>query len=424
MGVSFVDGAAADPEHWVLQAGTDLTISDLTISDGGTSAPGLFQWEAGGGLRLLGGKPQAGPTRVSQVEVAHNVGNGGIWIEDHYGNPVEISGARVHHNRRDNPNAEGSGLDMFCCATVTVDHSEFTANTSLFGSGPVFLWEATRVVFTSNDVHDNEGLALSAESMSGGGRPPGEVSLNRFVGNTGAGLELGGTFVVAGNLVARNGGVGLKTTSRQVTVVNSTIADNAGNGLEAPLAVVWNSIVTGNLSDQGGDPAAGGANLIGGDAGFLGGGDYHLAPGSPARGQGDPAAVPASLTNDADGDLRVVSVAGGPAQVDLGWDQATAGAPVDAGAASDGGVPDAGAPDAGALDGGQGAGGGGGGGAGGGQAAGGGSGGAGGGGAGPGGGCGCSAGTDGLSTAALLGALRAGWRRRRPGPSGSSSGAR
>ncbi|MBK7857670.1 MAG: PKD domain-containing protein [Archangiaceae bacterium] len=350
MGATFIDGWGSGPSHWVLQAGVDLSISDLTLSDGGVSGSVSSQNEAGGGLHVVGGPSGAAATRVTRVEVASNLGSGGIWLEDNYGNPAEFSGLKVHHNRRTFSSQGGSGIDLFCCSAVTVEGSEFTANSS--GEGPVFLWEAEQVLFKGNHVHGNQGTGLVAQRVVGSG-PGAEVSLNRITGND-AGVKLDGKFVFAGNLVAGNSGVGLVSRS-PITIVNATIADNADEALDAPAAVIWNTLITGNAYDEGGAPDAGGSNIMGGPAGFVDAGDYHLGPGSPAIDRGDDSAVPAFLLTDGDGDRRVL----GP-RVDIGWDEVAGLAPGDAGppdagtmVMADAGLPDAGldaGTDAGIVD--------------------------------------------------------------------------
>src|SRR5205814_10117008 len=90
---------------------------------------------------------------------------------------------------------------------------------------------------------------------------------------------------------------------------------------------LFNSIVTGNSQDV--DPTfvpLASNNIIGGDPGFMGGGDYHLAHGSPAIDAGNNAAVPLELTMDADGKPRGVDGNGdGVATVDIGYVEAPEG---------------------------------------------------------------------------------------------------
>jgi Right handed beta helix region len=360
MGMSVIDGFGSDPSQWVLQLTTDLTVSDLTVSGGGSPSFSASPVSAGGGILFVGANGGGGPSRVQGVEVTANRGNGGIWVQDNVG-AAEIVASRVHDNHRDNVGAQGaSGIGMDCCGVVTVDHTEIASNTAADGQGAAFLWEANGVTFSWNNVHDNDGLALSVQVVSGGNGGPADVRLNRFASN-GAGVSTDGAVQFAGNLVVQNRGDGLDADhSEQLVVVNSTLSDNTGTGLAAPGSTVWNTILSGNGTDQSGTFADAGSNLVGGSPGFVAAGDYHLAPSSPAIDTGNNAAVPAVLTSDADGDARILNGGSGTARVDIGWDEFATGPhppPGDAGA-SDAGLSDAGSSDAGisVADGGVGAG--------------------------------------------------------------------
>jgi PKD repeat protein len=352
MGMSFIDGFGSDPSQWVLQLTPDVTVSDLTVSGGGSPVVSGSPVSAGGGILFVGANTGGGPSRVQGVEVTANRGNGGIWVQDNVG-AAEIVASRVHDNHRDNLGAQGaSGIGMDCCGVVTVDHTEIASNTAADGQGAAFLWEANGVTFTWNNVHDNDALGLSVQVVSGGSSGPADVRLSRFASN-GAGVSTDGAVQFLGNLVVQNRGDGLDADhSEQLVVVNSTLSDNTGNGLAAPGSTVWNTILSGNGTNQSGTFGDAGSNLVGGSPGFVGTGDYHLAPGSPAIDNGTNAAVPAVLTTDADGDARILSGAGGTAQVDIGWDEFAIGPhppPADAGP-SDAGPSDAGLSDAGASD--------------------------------------------------------------------------
>jgi PKD repeat protein len=345
MGATFIDGSSGDPDKWALQLSTDLTVSDLTVSGGGVDDHDQFL--AGGGIRFRYGQDPL-QAHLSRVEVTGNRGNGGVTIDDQV-RAVDISGSRIHHNQRDVTAEGGSAISMFCCASATVDQTEIASNTTVGHSGAAFIWEADGVVFTRNDVHDNDGPGLEAQVNCCSQQ--GDVRLNRIASN-GAGAVTEGKIVFAGNLVVKNTGNGLEDgLAHNLTVVNSTIADNGGIGLFAAGATVWNTIVAGNGTDVSGAIGGGGTNLIGGAPGFVGSGDYHLAAGSPVIDTGTNSAVPVSLVIDGDGDPRVLNAGSGAATVDIGWDEATSGWPVPvADAGVDAGNPDAGAPDAGALD--------------------------------------------------------------------------
>jgi PKD repeat protein len=349
MGQSFIDGFGADSSQWVLQLSTDLVVSNLTVTGGGAPSFSGSPVTAGGGILFVAGASLAGPSRVQAVEVMGNRGNGGIWIKDDV-NAAEILSCKVHDNHRDNLGAQGaSGIGMDCCGSVTVDHTEIASNTAADGQGAAFLWEANGVVFTWNNVHDNDAVGLSAQVVSGDNGGPADIRLSRFASN-GAGVATDGAVQFLGNLVVQNRGDGLDADhAEQLVVVNSTLSDNTGTGLSAPASRVWNTILSGNGTNQSGTFADAGSNLIGGSPGFVGAGDYHLAPGSAAIDTGDNTAVPTILTTDADGDARILNGGSGTARVDIGWDEFSSGPhppPVDAGP-TDAGAVDAGASDAG-----------------------------------------------------------------------------
>lgn len=105
-----------------------------------------------------------------------------------------------------------------------------------------------------------------------------------------------------------------------------------------------NTIVTGNSPDVEGGPVLGSRNLLGRDARFLGGDEYHLGATSPAIDAGDDAALPAGLATDSDGDDRILDGDGdGTATVDIGYDEyKPSGTPDPGGGGAGGGGPSGG----------------------------------------------------------------------------------
>ncbi len=335
MGATFIDGYGSDPGSWVLQVESGATISDLTVTAGGTASPSA----AGGGILVLGRFPNVDPAVFAAVELTGNHGFGAMTINDQVA-LVTISGARIHDNSAETPGT-ATAISMGCCAAVFVDHTEVAHNTG--GSSAISIWESSGLSFVANDVHDNDGVGLATQVVAGPAGTPREVLLSRFAAN-GAGVQVDLELTFAGNLVVGNRGFGLNAGhAGEVTVVNSTIADNTGAGLGNGI-VVYNTIAAGNGTDLDGTLGGGGNNLIGVAPGFVGPGDYHLAPGSPAIDRGDNSAVPASLVVDADGDPRILNGGSGSATVDIGWDEALSGfveitdAGTDAGPASDAGT--------------------------------------------------------------------------------------
>ncbi|HMC68076.1 MAG TPA: right-handed parallel beta-helix repeat-containing protein, partial [Mycobacteriales bacterium] len=291
MGATFIDGPGSDPNHWVLYVTPGATISDLTVTGGGIATGPVNN--AGGGIFVVTTVSTRDAAAFSGVELTGNGGNGAMIINDQV-ELVTITHSSFHDNRADFVGGTAA-IAMSCCATVVVDHSEFAHNT---GDGTIRLGEANGVSFVANDVHDNTGVALGIQVSAGPAGTLREVLLSRFVAN-GGGMVSDLELLFAGNLVARNRGFGVSAGhATELQVVNSTIADNSGFGLGAGI-VAFNSIVAGNGTDLDGPLGGGGNNLVGGTPGFVGGGDYHLAPGSPAIDRGDNSAVPASLTVDA-----------------------------------------------------------------------------------------------------------------------------
>ena len=315
-GVTFIRGTTPENDSWVVvTGGHSVTIEDVTISGGGLDGRG------GGVLART-----SGPTNLNDVEVRHNDGHGGVEIHSSV-DTGQIRDAFVHHN-------QGGGIRMFCCAELAVTDSEISFNTSAEDGAGASLQEA-HIIFSGNYVHDNV-----SEGSGGGlylGIADGQILNNRFVGNSaeqGGGVSLRNSgALVAGNLIAENRGGGLYRSANsdsEVTVTDSTIANNDGAGVTdevdptfgAPMAV-FNTIVTGNVVDIVGALGSSGHNLIGAPAGFVGGGNYHLAAGSPAIDAGDDSRVPLALAKDTDGDDRTLDGNGDrAARVDIGYDEA------------------------------------------------------------------------------------------------------
>jgi PKD repeat protein len=328
-GLSIVSGSAAANNGFVLTAipssAFTLDIRDLTVTGGGSSS--------GGGGILVNGR---GNARLTGMEARDNQGRSGVYIEDN-ANAVEVRHAYLHHNTN-TVGRDGGGIGMFCCAIVTIADSEIAFNSAPSGDGGgAWPFEADQVIFTGNYVHDNSaggsGGGLVVDSFGGGDL----VINNRFIANSassgGGFYSAGGANVLfAGNLVARNSGGGVLDGAYGpgLTIVNSTIADNVGAGLAFGRTTsgteAYNSIFWGNSPDIDGALTVSTGNLIGTDPKFAGPGDYHLGGTSPAIDAGDNASVPAILTQDIDGDPRVLDGNGdGTARVDIGYDEIVLG---------------------------------------------------------------------------------------------------
>jgi PKD repeat protein len=330
MGQSIIDGPADQDVITTQSQLSDkpITISDLTVRDGQT------------GIHLDTGN-RSGPTTIQRVEVDGNVDHG-IWIEDQVP-VVSVDASSIHDNTslasgsNGNGDGNGGGFYMFCCATVSITNTDIYNNHADNNGGGAYPFEANGVTFTGNHVHDNTaggdggGLYLGDGFADG----PDQVINNRLVDNS-AGDAGGGAWSVdytlfAGNLIAGNSGGGLfgNGESGGIAVLDSTIVNNTGTGLEEPstppskFAVVYNNIIGGNTTDVGSDTAvcAAGSNAIGALPAFADA-DYHLAPGSSAIDAGDNSKVPTALATDADGNPRIQDGNGdGTATVDLGYSE-------------------------------------------------------------------------------------------------------
>ena len=305
-------------------AGATATVASLTV-DGGP-----------GGVRVGGG----GDVVLDHVEVAHATVGGGVWAFRLMGT-LSVLASHLHHNRLDSNFTEydyhggpGGGLGAYESGAIVVDGSELAFNTSASGEGAgVGLAQTTSLTVTRSDVHDNAAFTRGG-GLSAVGATQVEVRTSRIVDNQaavgGGAVVLDGAALLAGCLVARNAGGGvldLGTPSR-LSVLDDTIADNSGFGLQTAAAngaTVANTILAGNTVDLEGTPATSVANLVGGSPVFAGDTDYHLAAGSPAIDAGDNASVPPQLTVDFEGDARIVAVEGAAAVVDIGWDEARPG---------------------------------------------------------------------------------------------------
>jgi len=279
------------------------TISDCNIS---------YNWAWGccslyhtGGVALYGGSPTINGGNVSFNSAE---GVGGIYCEDSVASPT-LSGVTVNDN-----SAEQVGGIAFAESAGTVTDCTITGNSG----NPIFEGGAGGVAVYGPEL---EPVSIAAAAV-------GDVEITRsyITGNTG---ESGGFYanmtsptltncIISGNMGV-HAGIGLENLASP-TIMNCTIADNDGNG-EGGIgqwgdnsATVTNSILWGNTTGdqieatlaatvtysdvQGGHAGTGNINA---DPVFIGGGDYHLTPGSPCL---DVATADGAPADDIDGDVR------------------------------------------------------------------------------------------------------------------------
>ena len=352
-GRTIISGGAPVTQEWVIisrpSTGNVNTIQDLTISGGGEIGCSGF-CPGGGGVYAQSSGITFGLTRLVNVEVRDNNGSGGIYLSGSSAN-LEVRNSFIHHNTRLGGRgfAGGGGISIECCGTVLIKDSEISFNTAANPDGDgggIFAGEAEHVSITGNFIHDNSA-ARDGGGLAGNFSRTTLVANNRIVSNLAArrGGGVAGTYpdvLFVGNLVAGNtgGGVFDNAFSSSLTVANSTIVGNTGDGLAAAGATIVNSIIAGNTTDLVGTAGSTVSSLIGTAPTFRGPGDYHLAMDPSAVDAGDNAGVPqaaafpaiqvldpelaAILAHDADGDLRILDGNGDrTAIVDIGYDEAT-----------------------------------------------------------------------------------------------------
>jgi PKD repeat protein len=314
-GVSIIDGADAD--GWVLKLRPQdysdvprLKVSGVTVTGGmQVPSPYTYQGPSGGGIQL----EYHGSAELQDVEIAHNQGMAGLYLYN-TSDETLIENSSFHHN-------ECPGL-VINVASATVSGSTFSFNEAgarvSEGGGN----------FSDTDFHDNLGSGLLVSSANA------TVWGSRFYGNgslAGApAVRAGyGHTELAGSLVVANYGNGIEGDQGSM-IFDSTIADNCGTGVVTDGSYLYNSIVHGNALDIEGTWTDDASNLIATDPLFVGGGDFHLSADSPAIDAGDTAELPIWLTEDADGDERVLASGSGAALLDIGWDEWTPNAPLTA----------------------------------------------------------------------------------------------
>ena len=193
----------------LLSYAPDVTFENVVVSDNATQ--GMYVGGIGLGVR----------NTLSHVTSERN---GMLGIESSYSDGLVLDAVRVVGNNTERFNqAPVSGGVKICSArTLTVINSVFAAN---LGTGLWFDESVHGATVVGNDVLQNTGNGIA--------------------------YEISAQAVIADNLVAANGGTGLKiNNASRMDIWNNTVVDNVGR----PMWVVQDSRVASNTSLPGHDP--------------------------------------------------------------------------------------------------------------------------------------------------------------------------
>jgi predicted outer membrane repeat protein len=354
-GETIVDANGADDSVIAIYPYTAVTIDDLTVEGADHTGVGGY-----GGVSIDRSDVVISGTVVRDNHAGGN--GGGIYIQDDGESAsLILVNSSILNNSSDGEgggiatsgwptltlqsvlvegntsNGSGGGLQV---GIVTITNSQIVSNTAGgFGGGI-----SAHVIHISNsEISDNE--ANGPGTIFGGGiscrgqlvMQDCTVSNNRAVGggeSIGGGIDAEGAeativnTIVSGNAAQHNAGVGLWNSALTMTnsliisntgtglsgnpitgtIVNVTVADNAGEGMHVGGAIaISNSVMWGNggndyvcdggctlaYSDVGNGDITGAGNIskdpLFADAAS---GDYHLGVGSPCVDRGTPASAP------------------------------------------------------------------------------------------------------------------------------------
>ena len=193
----------------VLSLAANVTLENLVISDNATQ--GLY----------VGGR-NLGTNNVLRNVTAQR--NGLLGIESSYADGLKLIGVRASNNNVEHFNTSpvSGGAKLGRARNISVTGSVFAGNE---GPGLWFDESVYDVKVVANDMVGNSGHGISFEISSKG--------------------------VFLDNLVARNGGTGMKmNNASNLTIWNNSFVDNG----RQPLWLVQDSRVASNLSTPGHDP--------------------------------------------------------------------------------------------------------------------------------------------------------------------------
>jgi hypothetical protein len=233
-----------------ITASGTVTLSGLTITNGGSAK--------GGGVQNL----NAGTLRIIDCLVTANfAGGGGGGIQNNGTGIVELTNSTVSGNGSDFV----GGILNESSGTVNIVNSFVTVNKSnRFGGGGIYNQSTGTVNVNDSLIANNESGSRGGGGISASGA--GTVNLNRCTvsynsdGESGGGVYVGtGTVNIDASTISGNtakGGGGIFNLSGSVTITNSTVSQNAsttdtanGGGLRNEgTAVISNSTFAGNTA--------------------------------------------------------------------------------------------------------------------------------------------------------------------------------
>ena len=228
----------------------------------------------------------------------HTTFGGGVYLES---SDAIVRNNTIRDNQASNMDGYGAGLFVYLSA-ASLEANTIISNTAALSTtttgkgqgGGVALYASVGVSMTNNIIANNQGAILGPSVGAGiwvrgafedGSLPTNGMLLhNTIADNIGDGVWIGfgATLTLTNNIVA----------GHTVAITNTAPASVT---LATDYTLFWNN----------GSVPISGTNPIFGDPAFVGGGDYHLTPGSAAIDAG----IEAGVNRDIDGDLRPAGVA-------------------------------------------------------------------------------------------------------------------
>jgi hypothetical protein len=296
-GLTLSRGASASAGGAVFATGTDLTITDSTVT--GSSADGN-----GGGVAVEGGSltvtasgfdnndassdggglyAGAADTTVTDTTFAYNDASsdgGGFAVgsfDDDTPVTVTLTGVQATQNTAPSDQGGGGVLQGFDNSTIVIADSTFAENEGRFGGG-------LTLAFLDNSTASVTGSTFTdSYAENGGGLYVGEsdeatvtITTSTFTGNSidedggGIALDDAGTVAIeastlAGN-VAEQGG-GLLADGTALTITNSTISGNEVDDQGGGIAFYGTDLTVSHSTITGNSAAYGAGLYLGGDGG-------------------------------------------------------------------------------------------------------------------------------------------------------------
>ena len=289
-------GTASQPWRTLTTAIGRLQPGDALVLQSGTySAPGVrSEWTASGTasspVTIMADPSGSRPVIKGYTKITGS-------YEHIYGLLFDGPTGRVQTPTSDNPN--GEEVDIWSDAPGTVIAASEIRNAHWHAG--IYLTNADGVQLIGNYIHDNGDFSVDAQSNvdhgiywdSGNG---GLIADNLIQHNVAHGIQLypsAAGVTVTENTIVSNGksGVIISNDAANNDVVNNVVAYNADNSIRSDSLsgsgnVVQNNVIWANGSGNFGQETAGlqiGQNFMS-DPQFVGGSDFHVAPGSPAAG--------------------------------------------------------------------------------------------------------------------------------------------